>query len=138
MSAAQRRPPAVRQPQVPLASGVPAERRSGFCRPPVWQKIVSTIFPPLCRERDWRSLGKRGRNPRILADGRRKTGPCFNCTIGTLPFLRKFQSADSLIEYWNLAVPPPCVTLTMETSRRIVDFGFCPYELLMACVMFSI
>lgn len=36
-------------------------------RLPVWQKIVSTIFPALCREWSWRSLGKRRKKPTVPA-----------------------------------------------------------------------
>ena len=36
-------------------------------RLPVWQKIVSTIFPALCREWSWRSLGKRRKKRTVPA-----------------------------------------------------------------------
>ena len=36
-----------------------------FRRMPVWQKIVSTIFPALCREQGWRSLGNQRTKRRL-------------------------------------------------------------------------
>ena len=59
-----------------------------FRRMPLWQKIVSTIFPALCREQGWRSLGNQRTKRRLLPlpqsvrKARLETGSFHHASVG--------------------------------------------------------